>query len=120
MFELSVCADFAASHMLRGYEGKCKNLHGHTWKVEVVLDGEELNDTGMLVDFALVKKQLRGFLESLDHVHLNDLPAFKDVNPTTENIAGHIFEEFSKTCRPLVLKRVRVWESDTSSVTYYH
>lgn len=119
MFELSVSSDFAASHMLRGYEGKCKNLHGHTWKVEVVLAGDDLNDIGMVVDFALVKKQLRGFLETLDHVHLNDLPAFKDVNPTSENIAKYIFEQFSALCRPLILKRVRVWESDTSSVTYF-
>jgi 6-pyruvoyltetrahydropterin/6-carboxytetrahydropterin synthase len=119
MFEVSVAGHFAASHMLRGYEGKCKNLHGHTWKVEVALAGNKLNDTGMLIDFVDVKKKLNGFLETLDHVHLNDLPVFQDINPTTENIAKHVFEKFSEICRPLELKRVRVWESDASSVTYY-
>ena len=119
MFELSVTGDFAAAHILRGYGGKCENLHGHTWKVEVTLRGEELDDVGMVVDFAVVKKQLRGLLKTLDHVHLNDLPAFREVNPTTENLAKYILEEFSPLCRPLDVVKVRVWESDSASVTYY-
>jgi len=52
-------------------------------------------------------------------VNLNDLPAFKDVNPSTENLAKYIYQEFAKECQPLPLKRVRVWESDTASITYY-
>jgi len=119
MFELSVTGDFAASHMIPEHKGKCKNLHGHTWKVEVTLSGDRLDALGMVTDFAVVKKQLRDFLERLDHTHLNDLPAFKTANPTTENIAKHIFDEFSGICTPIRLRKVRVWESDSSSVTYY-
>lgn len=119
MFELSVKGDIAAAHFLRGYEGKCKDLHGHTWKIEVLITSETLDDIGMVADFAVIKKQLKGFLEGLDHVCLNDLPFFKEVNPTTENIAKHIYTEFGKVIAPLKLKCVRVWESDSSSVTYY-
>lgn len=119
MYELSIKSDFAASHYLPDYKGKCRKLHGHTWKVEAVFTGECLNKVGMVVDFAVIKRQFKTFLENLDHVHLNNLPYFKKVNPTTEHLAKYIFNEFSRKCRPLIIKRVTVWESDTSSITYY-
>ena len=120
MFELSVKGDIASSHILHGYPGKCKDLHGHTWKVEATIAGEKLDPIGLLVDFRKVKKDLHDFLETLDHKHLNDLPAFKNVNPSTENLAKHIYEEFAKIITPpLRLKKVTVWESESSSVTYY-
>ena len=100
MYELSIKSDFAASHCLRGYEGKCKNLHGHTWAVEVVVQNKTLDKVGMVTDFMDIKKQLKEFLEELDHTHLNDHPFFKKHNPTTENLARYIFEQFSKQCRP--------------------
>ena len=87
MFELSIKSHFAASHSLRGYEGKCRNLHGHTWKTEVIIESNGLNDIGMVIDFKVLKKKLEDFLEELDHVHLNDLAYFHDVNATTENLA---------------------------------
>ena len=119
MFELAVRGDFCASHILHGHEGKCKNLHGHTWKVEVIIASEKLDQVGRVVDFSVVKKQLYSFLETLDHVHLNDLPAFQGINPSTENLAKHIFDGFSKACPTLLVQRVTVWESENSSVTYY-
>ena len=119
MFELSVKGDIASAHYLRGYEGKCKDLHGHTWKIEVIIASDQLDPIGMVADFAVLKKQLKEFLIAIDHVCLNDLPYFKEVNPTTENIAKFIYENFSKTIAPLAIKNVRVWESETSSVTYY-
>ena len=119
MYELSVKSDFAASHFLRHYEGKCKNLHGHTWKVEVVIQADNLDKTGMVVDFVDVKKKLKSVLEPLDHAHLNDLAYFQDSNPTTENLAKYIFESFSKEYRQLKVTKVIVWESDTSSIVYY-
>ena len=119
MFELSIKGDFASAHSLRGYQGKCKDLHGHTWKVEVVLKSEALNQIGMVADFAKLKKDLRAFLERIDHVHLNDLPYFKDVNPTTENLAKYIYEEFPKFSSGVKIKKVTVWESDQASATYY-
>ena len=119
MFELSIQGDIASAHFLRGYEGKCRNLHGHTWQVEVSIVGDQLDNIGMVADFRVLKKQLKDFLRELDHVCLNDLPYFQEINPTTENIAKYIFENFSKIVSPLKMSSVRVWESDVSSVSYY-
>ena len=119
MFELSVKGDIASAHFLPGYAGPCRNLHGHTWKVEAVIGREHLDQTGMVADFILLKKQLKEFLKEIDHICLNDHPFFKKVNPTTENIARFIYENFAGHIQPLKLKRVQVWESETSSVVYY-
>jgi len=118
MFALSIKGEIASAHYLRGYEGKCKDLHGHTWKVEVTFTGGPLNGIGMVEDFAALKMKLREFLAGIDHVCLNDLPYFKDINPTAENIAKYIYDGFGKAAAPLKIKDVRVWESDTASVTY--
>ena len=119
MFELSITGHFASAHLIRGYDGPCKDLHGHTWKVEITIASEKLNDIGLVVDFKDMKKKLNSFLDRIDHVNLNELPVFKKANPTTENLARYIYQEFAKECRPFPLKRVRVWESETSSITYY-
>jgi 6-pyruvoyltetrahydropterin/6-carboxytetrahydropterin synthase len=119
MFELTIAGDIAAAHFLRGYDGPCKNLHGHTWKMEATIESNQLNEIGLVVDFRDMKKKLKEFLMHLDHVCLNDLPYFKEVNPSTENLAKYVYQEFSKACRPFKLKRVRVWESEGSSITYY-
>jgi len=119
MFEITIRDHIAAAHQLHGYDGPCKNLHGHTWQVEAVVTGDELDPVGLLTDFKLVKKKLKDVLGPLDHVCLNDLAAFKGINPSTENLARHIYRAFAKTCLPLKLKHVRVWESDTASVIYY-
>jgi len=119
MFEIAVKGHIASAHFLRGYEGKCKDLHGHTWKIEVVIASDQLDAIGMVADFALLKKQLKEFLTVIDHVCLNDLEYFKEANPTTENIAKYIYIHFDKVIDPLTIKTVQVWESDTSSVTYY-
>lgn len=119
MFELSIKSHIAAAHYLRGYEGPCKELHGHTWKIEVTLQSETLNEIGLVVDFKDVKCKLEKFLKPLDHVCLNDLEFFKVNNPSTENIAKYIFENFGREVVPLKIKQVQVWESDNASVTYY-
>ncbi len=119
MFELSIRGDIASAHFIEGYQGKCKNLHGHTWKIEVTIVSDQLDDIGMVADFAVLKKQLCEVLAVIDHVCLNDLAYFKEHSPTTENIAKYIYKHFKKAIEPLRTKHVRVWESDTSSVTYY-
>ncbi len=119
MFELTIRGDFASAHFIPGYAGKCKDLHGHTWKTEVTVENGALDKLGMVVDFKVIKQQLKDFLMRIDHVCLNDLPYFKANNPTTENLAKYIFDEFGKIAHPLQVKKVRVWESDTSDVTYY-
>ncbi|MCA9399768.1 MAG: 6-carboxytetrahydropterin synthase QueD [Candidatus Omnitrophica bacterium] len=119
MFELTIKGDIASAHFLRGYEGKCRNLHGHTWKVEVFLQKESLNELGMVEDFAVLKKKFKEFLATIDHVNLNDLEYFKDVNPTAENIAKYIYHGFAKEIAPLKVVKAQVWESDMASAVYY-
>lgn len=118
MFELSVRGDIASAHFIKGHEGKCRNLHGHTWKIEVTVINDRLNDLGMVADFAALKKQLQEVLGPIDHVCLNELPFFKERSPTTENIAEYIYVHFKEMIKPLDIGQVRAWESDTSSVTY--
>ena len=119
MFEVTVRDHIASAHQLHGYDGPCKDMHGHTWKVEITVCGDNLDEVGLLVDFKVLKAKLKDVLMPLDHVVLNNLPAFKDLNPSTENLARHIFRSLSTKCAPLRLKQVQVWESDTASVIYY-
>jgi len=119
MFEVTVQGSIASAHQLHGYDGPCKNMHGHTWKVEMVVCGNTLDGVGLLADFKVLKNTLKEVLMPLDHVVLNDLPAFKELNPSTENLARHIYRALSVQCVPLRLKQVQVWESDTASVIYY-
>ena len=119
MFEATVRDTIASAHQLPGYDGPCKDMHGHTWKVEMVVCGNTLDEVGLLEDFKIFKAKLKEVLMPLDHVVLNDLPAFKGLNPSTENLARYIYRALSPHCAPLRLKQVQVWESDTASVIYY-
>ncbi len=119
MFELFIKDHIASAHFLPGYEGRCKELHGHTWHVEVSIVSNDLDRIGLVADFAVLKKQLKEFLVHIDHVCLNDLPYFKTFPPSTENIAKYIYQNFSKTVVPLKINKVRVWESETASVVYF-
>jgi 6-pyruvoyltetrahydropterin/6-carboxytetrahydropterin synthase len=107
--------------MLRGYKGKCENLHGHNWKVEASVSAGDLDEVGMLADFKEIKKKLNAVLEELDHKNLNELACFKKVNPTSENIARYIYDRFkiSKLSAINYKLKVKVWESDTACATYY-
>ncbi len=119
MYELRIKETIGSAHFLRGYEGKCKNLHGHNWKVEAVIVNETLDDLGMVADFSILKSKLVEFLSTMDHVCLNDIEFFKIENPTTENMARYIFDSYQKKISPLRLKSIEVWESENSSVKYY-
>lgn len=119
MFESSVRDHIASAHQLHGYDGPCKNMHGHTWQVEIVVCGNTLDEVGLLADFKILKAKLKQVLMPLDHIVLNDLPTFKDLNPSTENLARYIYRAMNTRCAPLRLKQVQVWESDTASVIYY-
>ena len=119
MFELIVDTDFAAAHYLRGYQGRCESLHGHNWKVRVRLQADELDKLGMVMDFADVKKLVNETLHELDHACLNDLRAFAEANPTTENIAQFIYRELAaKLPSHVRVSRVTAWETDRCGATY--
>jgi 6-pyruvoyltetrahydropterin/6-carboxytetrahydropterin synthase len=122
MFEVSVDAAFAAAHSLRGYQGKCEDLHGHNYRVRLVVSGTELDKIGLLQDFTVLKRVLRGIVDKLDHKHLNELPPFDKINPSAENLARFIHDE---TARQLAgqlgdasLASVTVWETETAAATY--
>lgn len=116
MYSIKVEANFSAAHNLRGYKGKCEELHGHNWKIEVEACKNKLDKTGMVLDFRYLKKILDEVLERLDHKYLNRLTPFKKVNPTSENIARYIYDSL-KSKIPHI-KSVIVWESENSSASY--
>jgi len=120
MFEVTIIKTFSAAHLLAEIGGKCEELHGHNFKVEVTVGAGTLNEEGILIDFRIVKKWLKDILDRLDHQHLNELPFFQGVNPSSENIARHIFTTIKPMAHSQGVKilNVKVWESDTASVTY--
>ena len=122
MFELTVKAEFEAAHQINGYKGKCQRLHGHNWSVEAIVEGRELDELGMLIDFKILKAELNSVLDELDHRYLNELEIFAKKNPTAENLAQIIFEKLSASeiflKSKAKLKAIRVYESPKSCVTY--
>ena len=122
MFEVSVEETFSSGHALRGYKGKCENVHGHNYRVRVTLAGPQLNPVGLLVDFAELKRVLRGIIAGIDHQFLNDLEPFRTVNPSAENLAKYFYDQTARGLRDLGegagISEVLVWETDTSSARF--
>ncbi|AII58606.1 6-pyruvoyl tetrahydrobiopterin synthase [Dehalococcoides mccartyi] len=120
MYYLSVKRHFEAAHFLRGYKGKCENLHGHRYEAALKVRVSKLDECGMGVDFKLLKTSLSEVLQSYDHTCLNDLTPFDSQNPSAENIAKDIYNRL----KPVITKNgaelygVEVWESPDSSVLY--
>ena len=120
MFSLEVTRYFDAAHYLRGYEGKCANLHGHSWKVKVILRGKETDKIGMLIDFVTVKAGLDSSINKYDHSCLNDIEPFTTVNPTAELLAKSIFVELNrKINKKGELESVTVYESPDCGAKFY-
>ena len=115
MYEIEMFSSFSSAHRLRGYKGKCENIHGHNWKVGVKIASDKLNKIGVVRDFADVKKRLKGVLQKLDHKDLNTIAYFKKANPTSENLAKFIYKELKKK---LPVSSISVWEADDSKATY--
>jgi len=121
MFEVTVQQTFAAGHALRNYHGKCENVHGHNYRIEVKVQGEQLDSIGLLVDFVELKRVMKGVIDYLDHRFINDLEPFDKVNPSAENLAKFFHDRISAGLRtevPVHLAEVKVWETDTSSAVY--
>ncbi len=120
MYELTVRADFEAAHMIKNYPGKCARLHGHNWIVEAEVVGDKLNELGILIDFKILKSELKKVLDEFDHQYLNELKIFSDKNPTAENLAKIIFEKFSanKIFIDAKLSAIKIYESPKSCVRY--
>jgi len=120
MYEVTIETGFSGAHMLRGYAGKCGNLHGHNWKVVVTAGSEQLDHVGMALDFAVLKSETRAILDQVDHTYLNEVFPFTELNPTAENIAKWVWEMLVKhlDVANIVVMRVSVWESDNAFATY--
>lgn len=122
MFEVAVEQTFAAGHALRNYKGKCENVHGHNFRVQVIIEGERLDESGLLVDFIDVKKLMGSVIGRLDHQFLNDVPPFDVKNPSAENIAEYFHNQMETgltgTAVPVRIREVKIWETDIQSATY--
>jgi 6-pyruvoyltetrahydropterin/6-carboxytetrahydropterin synthase len=120
MYELKVQTHFAAAHQLRMVADKCENLHGHNWKIEVCVQGEKLNEAGILIDFGEIKRYVADIMKVLDHKFLNELDIFPDGNPSSESIARYIADTLQARIDDpaIAISRVTAWESDNASATY--
>ena len=120
MYSVSIETHFSAAHLLRNYKGKCENLHGHNWKVEVTVSTETLDEAGMAIDFTELKQKTSAIIKQFDHQYLNEIKYFKKVNPSSENIAAYIYTLLKEKLddKNLKLTKVSVWESENSKASY--
>jgi 6-pyruvoyltetrahydropterin/6-carboxytetrahydropterin synthase len=121
MYQLKISSSFASAHNLMNYQGDCENLHGHNWKVDVSVTAKNLDKAGLGIDFKTLKAETKSLLKTLDHKHLNELAPFKDVSPSSENIARYIYQELSRTLNNdnIKVESITVWESDFACAKYY-
>lgn len=118
VFEICVLDSFDAAHCIRGYQGSCERLHGHTYKVEARFRKAGLDDQGLSLDFRVVKSRLSEVTDYLDHTYINELPEFEVDNASAENIAKFIYHRLKESFTDAVYS-VTVWETPTSAVTYW-
>ncbi len=120
MFIVTIKEKFSSAHFLREYKGKCENLHGHNYLVEISILSEQLNNDEMVIDFTELKILLKEIINELDHRLINEIEFFKIRNPTSENIAYYIYCEIKKKLdSKLKIGKVRVWETDQQYAEYY-
>ena len=121
---LRATTEFAAAHVLRGYDGACARIHGHNWRVEVRVLAQALGGSGMAIDFRELTAMVEQVTAVLDHQLLNDVPPFTEVNPTAENVAAYIFQTLAAKLAahgqtpPVRLSSVTIHENDRLSVEY--
>ena len=120
MYHLKIKTHFAAAHRLINYQGDCENLHGHNWHVEVTVSARQLDKAGLGIDFKILKRHTKELLGELDHKYLNDLPAFTQTSPSSEQIARFLYERLSSQLDDdnVQLERVTVWESEYACASY--
>ncbi|HEX7475243.1 MAG TPA: 6-carboxytetrahydropterin synthase QueD [Dehalococcoidales bacterium] len=120
MYEIVVEQQIESAHYLRGYKGKCENVHGHTYGIIVRLKAAKLNEIGLVYDFTDVKRLLDAVLDKYDHKLLNDIPPFDKINPSAENIAATVSREVQSKLvgAPVTVKAVEVWENTRQGIVF--
>ncbi|HWB53546.1 MAG TPA: 6-carboxytetrahydropterin synthase [Tepidisphaeraceae bacterium] len=116
-FSISTVREFAAAHQLRLYDGSLESLHGHNWRVRVVVSAEKLDSIGVVMDFHDLERRLEEIVRPMENRHLNELPAFQILNPSAENVALHIGRSLSLP-EGIELESVEVWETAGNSAVY--
>ena len=119
MFEIGIVEEFEAVLSLEGDFGPATRLHGHTYKVQVVVQGDRLDETGVLYDISRLRDSMKEILSHLHYQNLNELDEFKDLNPTVESVSKYIYNRMALALRGEVggLK-VTVWESPSAFDSY--
>jgi 6-pyruvoyltetrahydropterin/6-carboxytetrahydropterin synthase len=120
-YEVMIERNFSSAHQLRGYKGKCENLHGHNYKIEIYVRGSELNNIGLLIDFGDVKSAADEVIKYLDHRNINELPPFDvELNSSAENLARFILEYVASRVDDgrVQVYKVRCFETPTGIATY--
>jgi 6-pyruvoyltetrahydropterin/6-carboxytetrahydropterin synthase len=119
-FEVMIERNFSSAHQLRGYRGKCENLHGHNYRIEIYARGSELDNIGLLVDFVELKAAADEVVQYLDHRNINELEPFVELQPSAENLAKYILERVAARIgdERVQIYKVRCFETPTSVATY--
>ncbi len=121
-WRLAVRSDFSAAHALRHYQGKCESPHGHNFTVEAIIQGDSLSqDSELLLDFSLIKQELKSVLDELDHKDLNATPPFDRMNPSSENLSRYIFKALAPRMQAygVRLYSLTVGEKAAQSASYF-
>lgn len=114
---------FDSAHFLPNHAGKCKNTHGHQWRVRVTIEGKVNGETGMLIDFQDLKRVVNKYvIDVLDHKLLNEVVSFM---PTAENLAEYIYEQIAYGlflngyAGVIKVVKIELWETPDCCATYW-
>ena len=120
MYAISTEYRFSAAHRIRGHTRGCERTHGHNYRVRITLEAEELDELGMVMDFADVKALLKEILGPFDHRTINDIPPFERRNTTAELLSEYVYEELAGRLGDgrVRLARVEVWENERSCAAF--
>src|SRR5436190_20333245 len=113
MYEIGVSAQFEAAHALTGDFGPATRLHGHTYRLEVIVRGERLDSDGVLYDIGKLRTAVDALAGSLNYCNLNEVPGLAGMNTTAEAVAQYCWRTLAPQLRGQALTSllVRVWES---------
>lgn len=111
----------SAAHQLRFTTGDAERIHGHNWRIRAHVRAERLDERGMVVDFYELERVMRKLVSPYEHVMLNEVAPFDDLNPTAENFARVVADALQTEIgdERVSVHRIEVWETDTCAAVYY-